>query len=99
MDYLSVGRDGGGSRSGANSPAFVDGDVVPASGGGEDVGAAAKNKKGSLAKALQGKLDLVGDEERGRADALGDQSDVEDESGDEIGRLQKREGMVDGSVR
>lgn len=74
LEILKGGRDGGGSRSGAASPSRSSPD---------DSEAEAKERmrslplRRSLAMALNGELD--GDGERVRADALGDQSDVEDE--------------------
>lgn len=74
LEILKGGRDGGGSRSGAASPSPSHLD---------DFEADAKEHmkllplRRSLAMALNGDLD--GDGERVRADALGDQSDVEDE--------------------
>ena len=79
IEILKVGRDGGGSRSGAASPS-------PSN--PEDSEAEAKEHmkslplRRSLAMALNGELD--GDGERARADALGDQSDVEDEEEEEL---------------
>ena len=79
IEVLTGGRDGGGSRSGAASPS-------PSN--TEDSEAEAKEHmkslplRRSLAMALNGELD--GDGERVRADALGDQSDVEDEEEEEL---------------
>lgn len=79
IEILKGGRDGGGSRSGAASPS-------PSN--PEDSEAEAKEHmkslplRRSLAMALNGELD--GDGERVRADALGDQSDVEDEEEEEL---------------
>ena len=77
-DLLNAGRDGGGSRSGAASP-------TPAA--SDDSDADAKEhmkslpKRGALALALNHELDADGSSgrDRVRADALGDQSDAEDE--------------------
>lgn len=74
LELLKGGRDGGGSRSGAASPSHSN---------PSDSEAEAKEHmktlplRRSLAMALSGELE--GDGERVRADALGDQSDVEDE--------------------
>jgi len=83
-DYLNAGRDGGGSRSGAASPNL---------GGSDEVDADAEAKEHmrklpirSLALALNNQLDTrVGGagKERVRADALGDQSDAEDDEEEE----------------
>ncbi|KAG8528306.1 uncharacterized protein KY384_007223 [Bacidia gigantensis] len=91
IDYLSAGRDGGGSKSGANSPAILDGDVVQPQEPKINL-----PKPGAMEMALRGKLNTVDDEERARADALGDQSDVEE---NEVDGLQRKEMEVDGSVR
>ena len=74
LEILKGGRDGGGSHSGAGSPSRSSPD---------DSDAELKEHirslplRRSLAMALNGQLD--GDGERVRADALGDQSDVEEE--------------------
>ena len=79
IEILKGGRDGGGSRSGAASPSTSN---------PEDSEAEAKEHmkslplRRSLAMALNGEFD--GDGERVRADALGDQSDVEDEEEEEL---------------
>lgn len=79
IEILTGGRDGGGSRSGAASPSLSN---------PEDSEPEAKEHmkslplRRSLAMALNGELD--GDGERVRADALGDQSDVEDEEEEEL---------------
>lgn len=95
-DLLHSGRDGGGSRSGAESPKES---------GSEDHDRDAKEHmrmlpvRSSLSLALRGKL---GGEraERPRADALGDQSDAEDdENVSDTEREQRLEKLVDGSVR
>ncbi|KAL9129344.1 MAG: hypothetical protein Q9217_002182 [Psora testacea] len=76
LEILKAGRDGGGSRSGAASPNLV---------GSDDSDADAKEharllpRKGHLAMALNRELDVEGSQGRVRADALGDQSDVEDD--------------------
>ena len=86
VDILMGGRDGGGSRSGAASPNLS----TP-----EDSEAEAKEHmkslpvRRSLAMALNGELD--GDRERVRADALGDQSDVEDEEEEQRKETRKTE--------
>ncbi|KAL9101287.1 MAG: hypothetical protein Q9163_003439 [Psora crenata] len=63
LELLKAGRDGGGSRSGAGSPIMTGLDD-------SDV---------ELTMALNQKLDIQGNEARARADALGDQSDAEDD--------------------
>ncbi|KAL9633623.1 MAG: hypothetical protein Q9164_004587 [Protoblastenia rupestris] len=76
LQILKAGRDGGGSRSGATSPNLA---------GSDDSDGDAKEhvkslpRKGALAMALNHELDFDGSKGRVRADALGDQSDVEDE--------------------
>lgn len=86
LEILKGGRDGGGSRSGAASPS-------PSS--PEDSEAEAKEHmkslpiRRSLAMALNGELD--GDGERVRADALGDQSDVEDEEEEQRKEIERME--------
>ncbi|KAL6715235.1 hypothetical protein ACLMJK_007499 [Lecanora helva] len=97
-DILRVGRDGGGSRSGAASPNRS---------GSEDSDAEFKEHvkslpvKSSLALALNGELEGEGrGKDRVRADALGDQSDVEDEEEEakEMERLEKGEKSFEGAV-
>ena len=86
LEILKGGRDGGGSRSGAASPNLSSPD---------DSEAEAKEHmkslplRRSLAMALNGELD--GDGERVRADALGDQSDVEDEEEEQRKETEKME--------
>ena len=96
LEILTGGRDGGGSRSGAASPGYSS---------PEDSEAEAKEHmkslplRRSLAMALNGELD--GDGERVRADALGDQSDVEDEEEEqrkEIRRMETKDKSFEGSV-
>ena len=98
-DILRIGRDGGGSRSGAASPNRS---------GSEDSDAEAKENvrslpvRSSLAMALNGELDGDGKgRDRARADALGDQSDVEDEEEEakELERLEKLDKSFEGAVR
>ena len=94
IEILKGGRDGGGSRSGAASPS-------PSN--AEDSEAEAKEHmkslplRRSLAMALNGELD--GDGERVRADALGDQSDVEDEEEEELRKeMEAKEKGFQGAV-
>ena len=98
IEILKGGRDGGGSRSGAASPS-------PSN--PEDSEAEAKEHmkslplRRSLAMALNGELD--GDGERVRADALGDQSDVEDEEEEELrkemAKMEAKDKGFQGAVR
>ena len=100
LDILKGGRDGGGSNSGAGSPSRSISD---------DSEAEVKEHmrslplRRSLAMALKGELD--GDGERVRADALGDQSDVEEEEEEEeearrkeIERMEARDKSFEGAV-
>lgn len=99
LETLRSGRDGGGSRSGAASPNHS---------GSEDSDAEFKEHvknlpiRSSLAMALNGELD--GDKtvkDRVRADALGDQSDVEDDE-EEDAKMKKAEAhdkSFEGAVR
>lgn len=96
IEILKGGRDGGGSRSGAGSPSRSS---------PEDSEAEAKEHmsslplRRSLAMALNGELD--GDGERIRADALGDQSDVEDEEEEhrkEIAKMEAEDKSFEGAV-
>ncbi|KAL9009171.1 MAG: hypothetical protein Q9173_005782 [Seirophora scorigena] len=64
------GRDGGGSRSGAPSR----------SGSHESDEPSRHTMRSSMAMALRGQLDASPSPHRARADALGDQSDVDDEA-------------------
>ena len=102
LEILHAGRDGGGSRSGAASPNRSRPD---------DTEAEAKERmsslpvRGSLALALNGELDGDAPKHRVRADALGDQSDVEDEdeakgddSGTNIERLEAKDRSFEESV-
>ena len=98
LEILKGGRDGGGSRSGAASPSLP---------GPDDFEAEAKERmkslplRGSLALALNGELDGDGDGERVRADALGDQSDVEEEEEElrkETAKLQAKDKNFKGEV-
>ena len=102
LEILSAGRDGGGSRSGAASPNRS---------GPDDSEAEAKERmssllvRGSLAMALNGELDGDAPKHRVRADALGDQSDVEDENevkeddnGTNIERLEAKDRSFEESV-
>ena len=76
---MKAGRDGGGSSSGAGSQ----------NGSSEDDDEDSEMRRRlkelpvwrSMALALQGVLSEAGDEGRARADALGDQSDVDDDEG------------------
>ena len=101
LEVLRAGRDGGGSRSGATSPNRS---------GSEDSDAEIKERirslpvRSSLAMALNGGLDGDGVKHRVRADALGDQSDVEDEEdakedAKELKRLEAEDKSFEGSVR
>ena len=96
LQILKGGRDGGGSRSGAASPSRSS---------PEDSEAEIRERikslplRRSLAMALDGELD--GDGGRVRADALGDQSDVEDEEEErlmEIERLEAKDKSFEGAV-
>ena len=101
LEILRAGRDGGGSRSGATSPNRS---------GSEDSDAEVKEHikslpvRSSLAMALNGVLDGDRAKHRVRADALGDQSDVEDEEdakedSKEVDRLEAKDKSFEGSVR
>ena len=97
LEILRAGRDGGGSRSGAASPNRSGSDE-------SDVEVKEHKKKlpirSSLAMALNGELDGDGVKHRVRADALGDQSDVEDEEDNKELEKQKAEDRsFEGSVR
>lgn len=87
-EILEGGRDGGGSRSGAVSRSGT-----PSS---EDEAAAAKDRekmlpaRSSMAMALNGELHNVTRPYRARADTLGDQSDVDDDT-DEIQEIKRQE--------
>lgn len=96
LEILKGGRDGGGSRSGAASPSRSS---------PEDSEAEAKEHmrslplRRSLAMALNGELE--GDGERVRADALGDQSDVEDEEEEhrkETAKIEAKDKSFEGAV-
>lgn len=96
LEILKGGRDGGGSRSGATSPSRSSPDDSEA-----EIRERIKSLplRGSLAMALNGELD--GDGGRVRADALGDQSDVEDEEEEhlkEMERLEAKDKSFDGAV-
>ena len=110
LQYLrAIGRDGGGSRSGAASPNIYSEDEDAET--KERRGTGGSKPRGAMALALAGGLDTTAGVGRVRADALGDQSDVEDEGEDgvdgkrevdgmdEVEGMRRREGMVDGSVR
>ena len=101
LEILRAGRDGGGSRSGATSPNRS---------GSEDSDAEVKEHikslpvRSSLAMALNGELDGDGVKHRVRADALGDQSDAEDEENaeedaGEVDKLEAKDKSFEGSVR
>ena len=96
LEILKGGRDGGGSRSGATSPSRSSPD---------DSETEIKERirslplRRSLAMALDGELDEDGG--RVRADALGDQSDVEDEEEEqrrEVERLEAKDKSFEGAV-
>lgn len=98
LEILKGGRDGGGSRSGATSPSRSSPDDSEA-----EIRERIKSLplRKSLAMALDGELD--GDGGRVRADALGDQSDVEDEEEEqqhlkEIERLEAKDKSFEGAV-
>ena len=97
LEILKGGRDGGGSRSGAASPSRSSPDDSEA-----EVRERIKSLplRRSLAMALDGELD--GDGGRVRADALGDQSDVEDEEEEqhlkEVERLEAKDKSLEGAV-
>lgn len=86
LDILKGGRDGGGSRSGAASPNRS---------GSEDSDADAREyvkrlpARGSLAMALNNEFDDGCGNDRVRADALGDQSDVEDDDEEVVKEIKK----------
>ena len=96
LEILKGGRDGGGSRSGAASPNLYSPEYSEAE---------AKEQmkslplRRSLAMALNGELE--GDGERVRADALGDQSDVEEEEEEqrkEIEEMEAKDKSFEGAV-
>ena len=96
LHILKAGRDFGGSQSGTTSPGGVD---------SEDMEDGAKEHmkllpiKSSMSMALNGELGGNGDD-RVRADALGDQSDAEeDEMMDAVEKMQANEMSVQASVR
>ena len=96
LEILKGGRDGGGSRSGATSPSRSSPDDSEA-----EIRERIKSLplRRSLAMALDGELD--GDGGRVRADALGDQSDVEDEEEEhlkKIERLEAKDKSFEGAV-
>ena len=94
---LSTGRDFGGSQSGTTSPKNVEPEGTQ--GGLEPV--ALPKPRSSMSLALKGDLRTNGDD-RVRADALGDQSeaeDDEDQTNDTIEKMQAAERSVDSSVR
>ena len=109
LEILHAGRDGGGSRSGAASPNRSDGpDDNNMEAEAKERRKSLPNKgRGSLALALNGELDGdVAPKHRVRADALGDQSDVEDEDegkededGTNIERLEAKDRSFAESVR
>lgn len=86
LEILKGGRDGGGSRSGAASPSRSSPDDSEA-----EVKERMKSLplRRSLAMALDGEFD--GDGGRVRADALGDQSDLEDEMDEQLKEIEKLE--------
>jgi len=99
LDILRGGRDGGGSRSGAASPnrsLSEDSDA--------DVKECVKRLpvRGSLALAMHHELGPnEGGKDRIRADALGDQSDVEDDDDvtDKVENMRKMDQSFEGAVR
>lgn len=99
LEILKGGRDGGGSRSGATSPSrsgCEDSDAIKAKEHTKTL-----PFRRSLAMALNGELGEGGNvKDRVRADALGDQSDVEDEEdAKECERLEAEDKSFDGAVR
>jgi broad specificity phosphatase PhoE len=84
-----LGRDGGGSKSGAASPLFNSDED-----NGSDTPASVQSfEPHSLAKALMGEFD---DPNRVLADALGDQSDAEvDEADKEVGTKEREESEME----
>ena len=98
LEILKAGRDGGGSRSGAASPILIGSDESDWEAKGQ---LKSLPKRGALAMALNHELDGDGDKERVRADALGDQSDVEEdeELAKRVEKMKWAEQTVDGSVR
>ena len=96
LDLLRAGRDGGGSRSGAASPSRS---------GSEDSDTEIEERlrdlpvRRSLATALSGELDGTRSPDRVRADALGDQSDVEDdEEATELTKAEAFDKSYDGAI-
>ena len=94
---LKGGRDGGGSRSGAGSPNLSSADDSEAE---AKVHMTSMPPRRSLAMALNGELE--GDVDRVRADALGDQSDVEEEEQEErrkeVAKMEARDKSFEGAV-
>lgn len=96
LEILKGGRDGGGSRSGAASPSLYSPEYSEAE-AKEQTNSLPLRR--SLAMALNGELE--GDGERVRADALGDQSDVEDEEEEhrkEIEQMEAKDKSFEGAV-
>lgn len=97
LEILRAGRDGGGSHSGAASPNRS---------GSDDSDAEFKDHvkslpiRSSLAMALNGELDTDGrSKDRVRADALGDQSDAEDdEEAKEVKNAEAHHKSFEGAV-
>ena len=98
LEILKTGRDGGGSRSGAASPSGSDSeDAKP---GTEPNLKTQRTLTRSMAQALNGELNRIDGMGSGaRADALGDQSDLEDEEMEALERKRKEDRSFEGSVR
>ncbi|MCJ1244794.1 hypothetical protein MMC30_001994 [Trapelia coarctata] len=100
LEILKAGRDGGGSRSGAASLDVSDAEEA-------SVEPKSKKKPRSMALALNGGLGVEPGMRSGvRADALGDQSDIDEDDEEEVARreaeelerLEKEDRSVEGSV-
>ena len=97
-DYLTAGRDGGGSRSGAASPAMF-------SDGSDSSGSESKKGGRTTPKAMRADLGLAirdkVEQQASWSNALGDQSDVDENHVNDIdmAKTKRAEMMVDGSVR
>ena len=107
---ITTGRDGGGSMSGATScsgSSNGEDDIEPNDNILNRQQQAQERmemlpvRKSSMATALQGDLNGIdgGMRSGARADALGDQSDVENDSGEEMERLEKIDKSFKGNVR
>ena len=98
LEILKTGRDGGGSRSGDASPTGSDNeDAKP------DTKPDSKTHR-MLPRSMAQALNVELNREHGmgygaRADALGDQSDIEEEELEELERRKKEDRSFEGSVR